>query len=190
MNKSEIDYLAVKNYDRMAEYDQKQLAKTTKNIAIISTTVLGISGLACLIVSIYSFCIKNGSGASWLGIFAGIIVGLVMLLYKYDFLRLKTAEEWALHELADRIKQASKLRRKGKATLKHIRLLHASDIISVSLIDKFTEVTDKLHGFLNYQEIIQTRYYKFKIEFEENDFEIFQTKENSADCSYLLSLIK
>ncbi len=190
MNNNYAEHLLRQKYNKMSDEEKRDFAKKTKSGAIFATTLLSCIELTFLVLSIYSFCVKNGNGVMWISMFVGGAIALSIFLSRYKFLALHSDEEWIIYELGYRIKQAAKLRRKGKATLKHILLLHASDIISVSLIDKFTEVTDKLHGFLNYQEIIQTRYYKFKIEFEENDFEIFQTKENSSDCSYLLSLIK
>ena len=46
--------------------------------------------------------------------------------------------------------------------------LSVENIKAVTILDSYTEVSDKLHAFLNYQEIIQTRVYKFSVDYKED----------------------
>lgn len=190
MTKEDILHLANKNYNRLNEYERKELAKKTKNGAILGTIFLGIICLLFLIITIISFCNNSGNGVTWLSIFFGVVVGGIIFLSQYKFLAIHSEKEWALTHFENEIKKAGKLAKKGKATFEQIRMLHAEDVVAVSLVDKHTEITDKLHGFLNYQEIIQTRWYTFQIIFADDSVEIFETKENSKDCILLLSLIQ
>lgn len=64
-----------------------------------------------------------------------------------------------------------------------------NDIKSVTIIDSYTEVSDKLHAILNYQEIIQTRYYKFKVDYKDGSSTIITAKEGSVKCNNLLKLV-
>ncbi len=63
------------------------------------------------------------------------------------------------------------------------------NIVNVTLIDSYTEVTDKLHAIFNYQEIIQTRYYKFKVDYKDGHSNIVTEKEGTAKCINLMKLI-
>ncbi len=63
------------------------------------------------------------------------------------------------------------------------------EIKSVVIIDSFTEFSDKLHAILNYQEIIQTRYYKFQVTYTDNTVEIITTKDGSAKYRKLIQYL-
>ena len=63
------------------------------------------------------------------------------------------------------------------------------NIVRVKILDAFTEVTDKLHAVLNYQEIIQTRYYKFKVDYKDGHSDIITEKEGTARCMALMKII-
>ena len=64
-----------------------------------------------------------------------------------------------------------------------------SNIRKVSIIDSYTEVTDKLHAILDYQEIIQTRFYKFKVDYIDGHSKIVTEKEGTANCLHLMKLV-
>ena len=42
---------------------------------------------------------------------------------------------------------------------------------------------------MNYQEIIQTRYYKFKVDYKDGSSTIITAKEGSVKCNNLLKLV-
>lgn len=63
------------------------------------------------------------------------------------------------------------------------------NIDNVTILDAYTEVTDKLHAILNYQEIIQTRYYKFKVDYKDGTSKIITEKEGTAKCNNLLGMV-
>lgn len=63
------------------------------------------------------------------------------------------------------------------------------NIINVTIIDSYTEVTDKLHALLNYQEVIQTRYYKFKVDYKDGHSKIVTEAEGSIRYKNLIKLL-
>ncbi len=67
-------------------------------------------------------------------------------------------------------------------------IINIEKIKSVSIIDSYTKMSDKLHAILNYQEIIQTRYYKFKIVYKDGTSQIITTEENSSLYNKLIVL--
>ena len=67
--------------------------------------------------------------------------------------------------------------------------IDGKEIKFVTILDSFTEFSDKLHAFLNYQEIIQTRIYKFLVTFTDNSTKIFTEKEGSNIYNILVKYI-
>lgn len=63
------------------------------------------------------------------------------------------------------------------------------NIINVAIIDAYTEVSDKLHAILDFQEIIQTRYYKFKVDYKDGSSKIVTEQEGTTKCNNLLNLV-
>lgn len=67
--------------------------------------------------------------------------------------------------------------------------LQVDKIKNVFIVDSYTEVSDKLHAVLNYQEIIQTRMYKFKVEYIDGASRIVTAAENSKEYGVLMPLV-
>ncbi len=95
-------------------------------------------------------------------------------------LRIKEKEDERLRKEEEKKREIESLKRNG---------LYAPDIKRVKLIDSFTQYSDKLHAVLNFQEIIQTRYYKFKVEYFDGSSKIFTVKEDSKEYDIFISFI-
>ncbi len=67
--------------------------------------------------------------------------------------------------------------------------LSADKIKSVSILDSYTEYSDKLHAVWNYQEIIQTRVYKFKVDYIDGTSKIITVTENSEEYNLLIPYV-
>lgn len=67
--------------------------------------------------------------------------------------------------------------------------LSVENIKTVTILDSYTEVSDKLHAFLNYQEIIQTRVYKFCVDYNDGNSRIITAAENSEEYNVLMPLV-
>ena len=68
--------------------------------------------------------------------------------------------------------------------------LSVDNIKSVIILDSYTEFSDKLHAVLNYQEIIQTRVYKFKVDYNDGTSKIVTAAEGSEEYSVLMPCVK
>lgn len=67
--------------------------------------------------------------------------------------------------------------------------LSADKIKSVSILDSYTEYSDKLHAVWNYQEIIQTRVYKFKVDYMDGTSKVVTAAENSEEYNLLIPYV-
>lgn len=67
--------------------------------------------------------------------------------------------------------------------------LSVDKIKSVSILDSYTEYSDKLHAVLNYQEIIQTRVYKFKVDYIDGTSKVITAAENSEEYNLLIPYV-
>lgn len=67
--------------------------------------------------------------------------------------------------------------------------LSVDKIKSVAILDSYTEYSDKLHAVLNYQEIIQTRIYKFKVDYIDGNSKVITAAENSEEYNLLVPYI-
>lgn len=70
----------------------------------------------------------------------------------------------------------------------HYRL-QTEKIKSVTILDSYTEISDKLHAVLNYQEIIQTRMYKFNVVYNDGSSKVITAAENSEEYAVLMPLV-
>lgn len=70
------------------------------------------------------------------------------------------------------------------------QITNIDDIKQVTLLDSFTEYSDKLHAVLNFQEIIQKRYYKFRVDYKNGTSQIITTEDGSKLYNQLILLIK
>ncbi len=67
--------------------------------------------------------------------------------------------------------------------------LSVDKIKSVFILDSYTEYSDKLHAVLNYQEIIQTRVYKFKVDYIDGTSKVVTAAENSEEYNLLIPYV-
>jgi len=67
--------------------------------------------------------------------------------------------------------------------------LQTEAIKTVTILDSYTELSDKLHAILNYQEIIQTRIYKFNVIYNNGTSKVITTPEDSEEYAVLMPLV-
>lgn len=92
-------------------------------------------------------------------------------------------EEKIKKELKENIKRENNTKQINK------ELFIDDNIINVAIIDAYTEISDKLHAILDFQEIIQTRYYKFKVDYKDGSSKIVTEQEGTTKCNNLLNLV-
>ena len=151
--------------------------KEKKKYQILSIIAYVLMALT-LIMSITCFILPNCTD---IGIVTLVfLIPCVIIMVVKGFLdKKKSMEDWALARLQTEY-------------LSHSFLIEEDvdkNITKVTLLDCYSEVTDKLDPILIYQEIIQTRYYKFKVDYRDGHSEIITEIEGSARCLNLLRLV-
>lgn len=159
---------------KLIEKDKKSVKQ---NITISTTLLLVVLMIGIIILTaIDSFILV----VCILGIV--FVIGVVsIVLYKISDKK-KTDEQRIKRQLKIEIE----IETKNKMDPNYVDY---TSIVKVTLVDSYTEVSDKLHAVLNYQEIIQTRYYKFKVDFKDGTSKIVTEQENSENYNKLMSLI-
>lgn len=105
---------------------------------------------------------------------------------------LNTTDEIKIKTHIDRLEKQKDFEKKQRqqALFKNVYYrLDFDNIKTVSLLDSYTEFSDKLHAILNYQEIIQTRMYKFKVDYKDGTSNIVTAAENSEEYNVLIPLV-
>ncbi len=86
-------------------------------------------------------------------------------------------------------RKVNALETKNNLKLKFLGKYDTSNVKSVIILDSYTEMSDKLHAVLNYQEIIQTRYYKFRVNYFDGSSKIITAKESSPEYNALIGFV-
>lgn len=149
-----------RKYAALSESEKKELVeKADKRIKrfTIYSVICFLSMIIIIVIPIAIWGVENW----WYGALfsaplpcAGIEF-LCILLYESKMTEAKKIKDMIKMQIRNEAEQ--KERRKS--------VYDDENIVRVTLIDSYTEVHDKLHAILNYQEIIQTRYYKFKVDY-------------------------
>ena len=147
-----------------------------------------IFGIACLIISSIAF-IKNDPtliGLLIVGIISIIISFAVMppKMFKWDY------RQWAHHKFKQEIKSVQLAAQTAQEKLEEMQTIDGKIIQYTKIIDSYTEYTDKLHAFLNYQEVIQHRMYKFLVIFDDNTQDIYTAEEGTKVYNKLVLHLK
>lgn len=177
--------------EQKVEYKSKE-DKMNKAFLIIGFVFVPIV-LAVLIVGII-FCVKDNEYS--LLIFALVFIAICAIIVQWiirsSLNGLKANDEIKIKSYIERLEKQKefKQREEEKQLQKNVNYrLSVDKIKAVTVLDAYTEVTDKLHAVLNYQEIIQTRVYKFKVDYIDGSSKIITANENSEEYNVLISRV-
>ena len=200
MNKNQFDSNVENIYISLSAED-KEIYKANENR--FNKNFL-IGGIICVILTLAAvggtiFCIIENEYV--LSIFAGIIMLLGVLsdvwIIKSSVTGLKADDEIKIKKQIERIEKQRDLANRAteKRLLEDLQKnvyyrLSVDNIKMVTILDSYTEVSTKLHAVLNYQEIIQTRVYKFKVDYNNGTSEIVTSAEGSEEYSVLMPRVK
>ena len=173
-------------YSKLTEKEKEDLAKKYKK-EIKARNVI----IAVMFVFVWSILISliTRQGLKEKKLIVGVLVGVMVVFYVsiclLVFLKNKnlSGEKMVKRRLEYMIKTGAFTNQLSPESVLD------ENIVRVKIIDAFTEVTDKLHAILNYQEIIQTRYYKFKVDYKDGHSDIITEKEGTARCVALMKFI-
>ncbi len=125
----------------------------------------------------------------------GLLIGvsIIILIIKPCIVGLKLNDETNIKICIERLEKAKEQLAKARELelQKNVSYrLSVDNIKSVMILDSYTEVSDKLHAVLNYQEIILTRVYKFKVDYNDGTSKIITAAEGSEEYSVLITRVK
>lgn len=175
-----------KRYEILNNEDKEKLIKQDKKSFIIINSVLtSFFSLLTLIFVVLIFVV-NSNEDKYLFLGFSIVMALFGVISYFTIKKIskKTDEQRIRRQLKNQILNEQNISSYGNSFE-----CFKENITNVVILDSFTEYTDKLHAVLNYQEIIQTRYYKFKIEYKNGNSEIITEKEGTVKCNNLLKLV-
>lgn len=179
-NEERINQQVEEIYLELNESEKAELIKKDKE-SVTDNIIGGSVVLAIAVMILLGVIAISANDILTLLVSMGIVV-VVLVVGLVCLIHYKKSDKKKLDE--QRIKRQLKI----SIEKKH-NFINYDSIVKVTLIDSYTEVSDKLHAVLNYQEIIQTRYYKFKIDFKDGTSKIVTEQENSENYNKLMSLI-
>ena len=168
-------------YTALSESEKKEIVeKADKRIKrfTIYSVICFLSMIIIIVISIAIWGVEN-----W---WYGALFSAPLPCIGMEFLCILLYESKMTEE--KKIKNTIKIQIRKEAEQKEWRksVYDDENIVRVTLIDSYTEVHDKLHAILNYQEIIQTRYYKFKVDYSNGKSVIVTTEDGSTEYCNLI----
>lgn len=175
---------------------KKQQDKFNKSFLVIGTLLFVL--FPVIAVALFFIIGKDYVYSIIVGIFLLLgVCGIIIWIIKPCVIGLKSNDETKIKMYIERLEKQKELANKEteKRLLADLQKnvyyrLSVDNIKLVTILDSYTEVTDKLHAVLNYQEIIQTRVYKFKVEYNNGISKIVTAAEGSEEYSILMPRVR
>lgn len=199
LSKEDIRKLAENSLNRKSKEDVQKMGKQTKSLwlfIISAWIIVGVFFVSFAIISFIPDFHKDGKSNLIYGIIF-LLLGVTCIVGSIIYIKNKIKWDyynWAIYHEELKIK-----RTRNQATSANQKLDRLSDLYSkidgkyikaVELLDSYTIFDNKLHAILNYEEIIQTRIYKFLVTFQDGSTKVYDAKENSSQYKCLISHIK
>ena len=194
LTKENIDELAELRLSKMSDEEIKNSAKNfRKNLLIYQIFCLILATVSIIFISI-SFVLSIYQLTAIFGImFIISLTSFIVLRCKKPNLKNKDKDcvfYILVKEITKTRNEFIELEEKLDSLDKQLNFLNGKRIKSASIIDTYTEYTDKLHAILNYQEIIQHRMYKFLVYFEDSTSQVFTAEQGTNLYNKLIKHIR
>ena len=173
-------------YSKLTEKEKEALAKKYKKE--IKDGIITIVVMFSVVWSIF-ICLITGQGLKEEKLIVGVLSGVMVVFCASICLPVLLMNKNLSDEKRAKKKLECMIKAGVFANQTPPEFVLNENIVRVKILDAFTEVTDKLHAVLNYQEIIQTRYYKFKVDYKDGHSDIITEKEGTARCMALMKFI-
>ena len=160
---------------------------------IVMGVVLAIILVAVIIgLTIYLTITKEYYALAFSVGFCLILSIMPICIIKSSYNGFKITDEIKIKKRIDRLEKQKQWKQEEKEKQlqkKPYYRLAVDKIVNVSILDSYTEYSDKLHAVLNFQEIIQTRIYKFKVNYIDGNSKIVTAAENFEEYNLLVPYI-
>lgn len=188
MTEEEIYKMAEKSIEKMSEQEIKEKGSSQKKQTYVSALLLFIALIGSLGVLIFTclFSIELIMMPIIVMIVCFVFLCIVLTpsMFRWNY------KNWAVYSIVKEIKQTQKTLIDAEKSLNEMQSIKGKKIEYTKILDSYTEYTDKLHGFLNYQEIIQHRMYKFLVIFEDGSRDVVTVEEGKKDYNKLMMYLK
>ena len=185
-----LSYEEKENYKKQQDTFNRSFLHLGIVLATISFALMGGTIILGIIGKEYAVLIFSGV-ALLFSIFS------IIAIIKPCIIDLKLDDETKIKKCIERLEKQKEIANKDteKRLLADLQKnvyyrLSVDNIRFVTILDSYTEFSDKLHAVLNYQEIIQTRFYKFKIDYKDGTSKIVTAAEGSEEYSVLITRVK
>lgn len=171
--KGKYDNEINEKYNQLTEQEKESMfkkQKLTKMIIVLIWSVFFVAEAIFLITGM-----KKDNLVACLCVSLSLLVCVVFMWWYFIhfFCRKKNIEK----------NKERAIKRMFKIERFRINIMSSVDgkkIKKTKIIDSYTEYSDKLHGFLNYQEIRQHRIYKFLVTFEDGSTGIYTAEQGTT----------
>lgn len=181
--------------EQKTEYKRKE-ETFNKLFLIIGIVFAVILGAILIGFSVWLIIEKEYGLLAFVIGFGGICSLLVVWIIKTSHSSITATDEIKIKTRIERLEKQKQFKKeqeekqRQQALFKNVHYrLNSENIRKVSILDSYTEISDKLHAVLNYQEIIQTRVYKFKVDYKDGTSNIVTAAENSEEYGVLMPLV-
>ena len=125
----------------------------------------------------------------WIGLLIISITLTITALCLYANKFKWSYQEWGTYKLQQDEKQKQREQKQELEQQIEAISINGKPIKSTTIIDSHIDYTDKLHAFLNYQEIIQHLIYTFLVTYEDDSTEVISAEEGSKNYNKLIRFI-
>lgn len=185
---NDIKLMAQTRVRNLQEEDIIKTGKKTKTLYITIFVFVLTFGAICTASTIYGIFVNHMSWVIFLIMTIACYTSAFFIMrpsmFKWDY------KQWTLFQEEKNLKNIKQKLESAESTLQELSSIDGKKIKYTQIIDSYTEYTDKLHGSLNYQEIIQHRIYKFLVTFEDNSTKIYNAEEGTKNYNKLISFLK
>lgn len=171
-------------YSKLTDVEREKFIKIDKrSFLTIDIVISSLFGSLSILFFVLMFIVENSEDKYLFLGFAIVMLAIALICLTCLTKAYKKTDE-------QRIKRQLKYQIQQELHKSKTSVFEDESIINVTLLDSFTEYSDKLHAFLNYQEIIQTRYYKFKVDYKDGSSKIVTVKDGSDEYINLIKRVE
>ena len=188
MTDEEIHDIALKSVSNMTEEEINKKGAEVKKKHLFAFGFFLTLSVCSLVLAVLCIVFNKIS-------IVAIFIPIFIVAVCFTFKNMKPSQfkysyrDWVLYENEINTKRVRSEVITTQKKLHDMETIDNKKIKSAKIVDSYTEYSDKLHAFLNYQEIIQTRIYKFLVTFEDDTSKVYTVKEGSKEYNKFMMFL-